>query len=79
MFRLPSSKYLDIHKPRIVHNDISAANVHVFETGWISLVEFGLSICPSNEEFRQKDCDTLNNMISYKCLLSNFFSFISVF
>lgn len=54
----------DIHQLGITHNDVRLANIHVSLSGKISLIDFGLSVCPSSEELRQEDFTALDHIFS---------------
>lgn len=47
----------------ISHNDIRLANIHVFVSGKISLINFGLSDCTNNEDHKKNDFETLDYIL----------------
>ena len=44
----------ELHLLRISHNDVRRSNIHVSESGKITLIDFGLSDCSNNEEYVKK-------------------------
>ncbi|CAG89920.2 DEHA2F26576p [Debaryomyces hansenii CBS767] len=52
----------ELHSLRISHNDIRKSNIHVSESGKITLVDFGLSEYPCSEAGIQDDFDSLDNI-----------------
>ena len=52
----------ELHLLRISHNDILRSNIHVSESGKITLIDFGLSKFPCSEESKQDDLESLDNI-----------------
>ena len=44
----------------ISHNDVRLANIFFSETGKISLIDFGLSTCPTSEKRKKSDFEALD-------------------
>ncbi|CUM55537.1 unnamed protein product [Debaryomyces tyrocola] len=52
----------ELHLLRISHNDIQRSNIHVSESGKITLIDFGLSKFPCSEASKQDDLESLENI-----------------
>ncbi|CUM57502.1 unnamed protein product [Debaryomyces tyrocola] len=63
VYRVIKSRLKELHLIGISHNDIRLANIHVSVSGKISLIDFGLSDCTSNEEHKKNDFETLDYIL----------------
>ncbi|CUM66616.1 uncharacterized protein PRCAT00004287001 [Priceomyces carsonii] len=52
----------EIHVLGISHNDVRLSNIHVSVAGKISLIDFGLSACPSSKERKKGDFTDLDRI-----------------
>ena len=52
----------ELHLLGISHNDVRLANIHVSVSGKISLIDFGLSDCSNNEEYKKNDFKSLHEI-----------------
>ncbi|CUM52899.1 unnamed protein product [Debaryomyces tyrocola] len=52
----------ELHLLRISHNDIRRSNIHVSESGKITLIDFGLSKFPCSEAGKQDDLESLDSI-----------------
>lgn len=52
VYGIIKARLRELHLLGISHNDVSLANIHVFISGKISLIDFGLSDCSNNEEYK---------------------------
>lgn len=50
VYEVIKQRLKELHLLGISHNDVRLANIHVSLSGKISLIDFGLSVCPSSEE-----------------------------
>lgn len=69
VYEVIKERLKDLHLLKNAHNDVRLANIHVSLSGKISLINFGLSVCPSSEELRQEDFEALGHIfgkINYK-------------
>ncbi|CUM57889.1 unnamed protein product [Debaryomyces tyrocola] len=54
------SRLEELHLLGISHNDVRLENIHVCQSGKISLIDFGLSDCTNNEDHKKNDFQTLD-------------------
>ena len=57
------SRLEELHLLGISHNDVRLENIHVSESGKISLIDFGLSDCSNNEKRKKNDFENLDHIL----------------
>lgn len=62
MYEVIKQRLKELHLLGIAHNDVKLGNIHVSISGKISLIDFGLSVCPSSEDFKQDDFIALDHI-----------------
>ena len=64
----------ELHLLRISHNDILRSNIHVSDSGKVTLIDFGLSKFPCSEASKQDDLESLNNIFGMNISASKIYN-----
>ncbi|CUM48469.1 uncharacterized protein AC631_01088 [Debaryomyces fabryi] len=64
VYEVIQERLKELHLMGIAHNDVRLGNIHVSISGRISLIDFGLSTCPSTEKLKQDDLIALDHIFS---------------
>ncbi|CUM67040.1 uncharacterized protein PRCAT00004728001 [Priceomyces carsonii] len=62
VYKIVKLRLEEIHLLGISHNDVRAANIHVSVSVNISLIDFGLSVCPCTDECKRIDFEALDDI-----------------
>ena len=64
----------ELHLLRISRNDILRSNIHVSDSGKVTLIDFGLSKFPCSEASKQDDLESLNNIFGMNISASKIYN-----